>query len=709
MAKKNWRFWLLLIVSAPLFLQAETDFLKRSIKGHSASPIFDRSGEWVLLYNNADEGLSAARQDPASGELRIRNLPTKSALLSPVVKMDRSGRFWVIGEEDRTENSIISLSLMEKNEVVEKHIVSQGKDYRFSPDLAFDLNDNPWVTWVLYTQKTHWILVKDILSGRTWQINSGLLAGSFNPKIVTDSANRIWVVWTGNTDRRDGIYFSFYDGLQWTPARRLDNDTQFPQILPDVGLGPEGLPLATWCAFDGSDYEIYSASWDGRSWSSVERVTDNHAADLQPALSFVSGNIPVYVWSQTEGKTSRICLRYKHSGKWSPVLEIYRTLKTTISHPMISTAADKLGITWQSQDEIQSILLSFPQLLNLEAASQKIDRLTLPKSTSLDENQYIGFGDSITFGYLDYQEAPELGYIPRLEAVLTNAYGPTQIINEGWPGEVTSQGLARLSGVLANYNAQFFLLMEGTNDVVFKRISMDTTAFNLEQMIQICREKYIYPVLTTILPRNDKRWRVDFFRERIFRLNDLIRDLADRIKVSFIDMFEIFYSWPESDGGWTSLLSNDYVHPSIKGYEVMTESWFGEIKQIPFPVINFKAERLIQQYPGSTQEANNITWNHSPKLFDRSNFRAYEIYRTEIDANISTFSLVKTVMLSQAESRIAGSIVFPNHNIFGQGYMDFDIADSQRYKYVIFLVRKDDIIGPNSNIAKDNTQGGTDN
>jgi len=706
MVKKILRFWLLLIVLVPSFLPAETDPLKKSIKGHSASPIFDRSGEWVLLYKNADEGLSAARQDPASGELRVRNLSAKTTLSAPVVKMDRSGRLWVIAEEERTASSIISLSLMENNEIVEKHIVSQGKEYQFSPDLAFDLNNNPWVTWVLYAEEAHRILVKDVFSGRTWKINSGLPAGSFSPKIVVDSTNRIWVVWTGNTDRRDGIFFSCYDRLQWTPARRLDNDARFPQILPDVGLGAEGLPWVAWCAFDGSDYEIYSASWDGRSWSPAERVTDNHASDLQPALSFVCGNIPVFVWVHATGNANSVCLRYKLSGRWSPVLELFRTPKTTISSPVISTSADKLGVAWQSQEEIHSMQLSFTRLLNLKNASAKTPSSTAVPSEDLDENKYIGFGDSITFGMIDYHDAPELGYIPRLEAVLTDAYGPTRVINEGWPGEVTNQGLARINGVLAENSAQYFLLMEGTNDVVFKHISMDTTVFNLEQMIRICRDELVFPVLSTIIPRNDKRWKKVFFRERIFDLNDKIRDLADRIKVSFLDMFEIFYAWPESDGGWKSLLSNDYVHPSIKGYEVMTESWFGEIKRIPFPVTDFKVIRLEQQLASSTQEANDLTWNHSPKLFDRNDFRAYEIYRTEIDAEMATVQLRKLLILSPPESRKAGSIVFPDHSGFGQGFKDFDIAESKRYKYVIVLVRKDDVAGPYSHITKDNTQGG---
>jgi hypothetical protein len=250
--------------------------------------------------------------------------------------------------------------------------------------------------------------------------------------------------------------------------------------------------------------------------------------------------------------------------------------------------------------------------------------------------------------------------------------------------------------------------MEGTNDVVFKRISMDTTVYNLEQMIKICRNKLVFPVLTTIIPRNDKRWQKVFFRDRIFELNDKIRELAARVKVSFIDMFEIFYTWPESDGGWTSLLSNDHVHPSIKGYEVMTDSWFEEIKRFPFSPKNIKATRLLEQIDDAHQQGNKISWNHSPKLYDYTDFRAYKIYRSKIGDNPKEFTLIKTVTLEHNDAHITGSIGFPGLNRFGEYYLDLDIDPPTRYKYALRLIRKDGVVGPSSRIAKDNAQGGTE-
>jgi hypothetical protein len=174
-------------------------------------------------------------------------------------------------------------------------------------------------------------------------------------------------------------------------------------------------------------------------------------------------------------------------------------------------------------------------------------------------------------------------------------------------------------------------------------------------------------------------------------------------------MFEIFYTWPENDGGWISLLSNDHVHPSIKGYEVMTESWFEEIKRIPFYPKNIRATRLKEQVGSSHQEANRVTWNHSPKLFDRADFHAYRIYRSKITQTAPEWKHIDTIVIASREARITGSIGFPGLNKFGQNYLDLDIDLSSMYKYVLRLVRKDGVVGPSSRIAKDNAQGGTGN
>jgi len=662
----------------------------------------------VLIYKNQDEELSTALQSSGSSALSVHSLASTSNLSTPVIRKDRNGQLWSVWEEEHGNDSLITLAVMDEHKLGECQLVSQRAGFHISPDLAFDHENSPWVVWVTYAEEHHIVQVKDMRSKRIWTLNGPFWHGAYSPQIIADASNKIWVVWTVNSDGHDDIVCSFFDGFQWTLPHKLGGMSRSPRILPKISLDAEGRPWISWCSHDGMDYEIFYTRWDGNSWSPEERATTNRVSDAQPCLSFVSGNIPVFVWVQTEGIHSRICIRYKMESLWSPVYELDQSYRASISSPKISTLGDRLGITWETKGEIRTALFNFHQLQDQSLVATKSAMPEIPEGDWPDENKYIGFGDSITFGMIDYKETPQLGYIPRLESILYKTYGPTRVMNEGWPGEVTEQGLARISGVLDLHKALFFLLMEGTNDVVFKRISMDTTVYNLEQMIQICRNKSVFPILTTIIPRNDKRWENPFFRDRIFELNDKIRALAERVKVSFIDMFEIYYTWPESDGGWTSLLSNDYVHPSIKGYEVMTESWFEEIKRLPFSPRNLRAVRLEEQIADFLQVGNKITWNHSPKLYGQTDFRAYRIYRLKVGAESTAYTQIIALSLVHRDAHTTGSIGFPGPGSFGRNYIDLDIDPLSSYKYIIRLVRNDGVVGPSSRITKDNAQGGTE-
>ncbi|HJS36702.1 MAG TPA: GDSL-type esterase/lipase family protein, partial [Burkholderiales bacterium] len=76
----------------------------------------------------------------------------------------------------------------------------------------------------------------------------------------------------------------------------------------------------------------------------------------------------------------------------------------------------------------------------------------------------LAFGDSITFGTGDDTTRAELGYPPRLEALLVQRGRSAVVINAGVPGETTMEGVSRINSVL-DPGGEVLLLMEGTNDI----------------------------------------------------------------------------------------------------------------------------------------------------------------------------------------------------------------------------------------------------
>jgi hypothetical protein len=246
-----------------------------------------------------------------------------------------------------------------------------------------------------------------------------------------------------------------------------------------------------------------------------------------------------------------------------------------------------------------------------------------------------------------------------------------------------------MSDVLALHSARYLLLMEGTNDVVSIEVSVDATAFNIEQMVRKVLDFHALPILATIIPRKDWRWKSAIYRDRIYRINDNIRRIAQNLKLPFVDMYETYFNYPESEGGWRALLSDD-VHPTERGYEIMTQAWWNEIRNVPFPPQSVTVSRSVERSLLSSRNINYLTWSHSPKLIDPFLFRSYRIYRKDLGETPGDFRLIAVLPYS------------PFHN--PQRYSDLDIEAARRYEYFVSLLRFDLVEGPPSDPVNDSAK-----
>jgi len=311
-------------------------------------------------------------------------------------------------------------------------------------------------------------------------------------------------------------------------------------------------PWLVWSAYDGKDYEITWARWNGSAWSEEEKLTDNRDGDAFPALAFIRGVVPVVVWNRSGQGGGAVHARFMEAGVWSPEVEVLGGAGRVTVDPRTAVRDGRLDIFCQSGDAVVSKSLTFQELKALEP-------FVLPPAPAapgeaLNENRYVAFGDNITYGVINGQEAPGMGYVPRLEALLNENFGPSEVANEGVPGESTLNGLGRMSDVLARHSARYLLLMEGTNDVVSLEVSADATAFNIEQMVRKVLDLHALPVLATIIPRKDWFGETEIYRDRINGINTNIRRLARNFKLPLVDMFQTYFNYPESEGGWKALL-----------------------------------------------------------------------------------------------------------------------------------------------------------
>jgi len=256
---------------------------------------------------------------------------------------------------------------------------------------------------------------------------------------------------------------------------------------------------------------------------------------------------------------------------------------------------------------------------------------------SRDADQYVAFGDSITWG------GGFFGYPPRLEALLAEKYGAGRVWNAGVGGEQTSEGLARIDAVLSGTNSKYLLLMEGTNDASNLLVSIDAADFNLREMCRRAAAAGWTPLLATIPPRSDWVWDMASYRARIYDLNDRIRQAAFDLQIPLVDQFDAFMEYPASLGGYAALLF-DGVHPNSLGYQLLAETWFAALKIVKFdpPAPPLQPGLETKLDAAETRKINVVAWQANPLNAMRA-LKGYVIYRKPAGEADTAFARIGSV------------------------------------------------------------------
>ena len=235
-----------------------------------------------------------------------------------------------------------------------------------------------------------------------------------------------------------------------------------------------------------------------------------------------------------------------------------------------------------------------------------------PPDSKLRFTRFMAFGDSITEGFLraflpgmtaldipallrtggrpnpGFRTAVDLltAYPAQLQNLLTPAYATQQITvaNEGRSGELTEEGVSRLTSSLVSVQPEVLLLFEGFNDLflamVIKRatgddrpVSVAPIAANLRSMAANARGRGVEVLLAT-LTRVDDEFEANVFpgmRAALTALNANIRGIAAEFGLG--DVVDLYASLD----GVPGLLGSDGFHPSVAGYRRMAEIFFAEI------------------------------------------------------------------------------------------------------------------------------------
>jgi lysophospholipase L1-like esterase len=615
----------------------------------------------------------------------------------PIAKEDTLGRVWVAWEEWGNNRSRIGVGRYFEGQVIDARLFGRPEEFALSPDLSLDRSGSPWIIWVISTAREERVCVVDLSSLKKWTFRPAPDVSITNPRILVDRFDSVWVFWNETGKDRGEIIYRVLERGQWSDRQTIPHGTRFPCLNPDVAVDGQGVIWVVWSGYDGDDYELYLTRGDGTGWQKEARLTDNRLHDGFPSLGS-AGDALVVSWTRTLENGSQVLAMVSQGGRPGGEIVLSPPSQELIFPRVFPAAGEQTSVIWRTGPDVvvREFVPAFSGRGEAPAPSTPVPPLIF--NPQRNEDAYIGFGDSITYGYIDRLPTPELGYPPRLDILLDQTFGPTEMINAGLGGEATPAGLSRIEEVIAATDARYILIMEGTNDVINPPISMDTAAFNIQEMARKCLEAGLFPTVATIVPRHDWLGVMTFYHKRLLHLNDQIRQVAAALPVSFVDMYTLFNEYPDSDGGVLSLLSGDLKHPSEKGYQFMAEAWLNEIRNYPFPPVDIHLRRKTPKrdsfdvplktpfrFPErrlpvpSRKIANLLFWRVNPKIFDPSRIQGYKIYRLTKGEPAEDFSFF---VLVQNVSR----------------FMDGGLEPFEQYVYLISTLRDDGVEGPCSGL-----------
>ncbi len=157
----------------------------------------------------------------------------------------------------------------------------------------------------------------------------------------------------------------------------------------------------------------------------------------------------------------------------------------------------------------------------------------------------LAFGDSLTFGT---GANPHESYPARLEALIGR-----KVVSAGVPGEVSAEGLARLTSALAETKPQLLILCHGGNDLL-RKLDDGHAANNLRSMVRLAKARGVQVVLIGV-PKPGLLPSAAGFYEDIARESKLPYEGAALRKILT-----------------DNALKSDLVHPNAAGYARLAEA-----------------------------------------------------------------------------------------------------------------------------------------
>jgi hypothetical protein len=225
-----------------------------------------------------------------------------------------------------------------------------------SPSLAFASDGTAWLAWTSATQQTSDIYLSHWL-GSHWSDPQALPKApaleADEPALAVEPDGALWLAWVGFDGVDDEIFVTRWDGRAWSPAWQVsadDDENALYDRQPRLAAGPDGALWLVWTGHqDGVDDEIYYSRWNGTNWTPEAVLSaDDKALDVWPTLTLDARGDPWVAWKAQvdDGSGSRLRILVSHwdaeRAAWTP--------EEVVSSPLVEDVDETLPALALSHD-----------------------------------------------------------------------------------------------------------------------------------------------------------------------------------------------------------------------------------------------------------------------------------------------------------------------------------------------------------------------
>lgn len=198
----------------------------------------------------------------------------------------------------------------------------------------------------------------------------------------------------------------------------------------------------------------------------------------------------------------------------------------------------------------------------------------------MTEITYVGFGDSLTYGYGVLDGISFMDRFKSLSNIFTNH--TFNVVNSGINGDTTREALKRIHRDVIDHNPDIITILFGSNDSALNEYQHRAIAefeLNIKEIVKIIKENTEAKIIFITPPPLIEDELFPFTTNKaVTAYSDVIKKTASESGSLLIDFNAIMKD--TANDGLESYLQFDGLHLSDKGYDLLYSLILNEFKKI---------------------------------------------------------------------------------------------------------------------------------